>query len=356
MGGQKGIALFYKYLAQQVDLRCLTTQKNEATSDVRILPQLSNASSRYINPKVFFKVKKILTTEKCSHLLVEHPYYAWLIQCLRLTSAVRIIVHSHNIESERFRSIGKWWWRILWYYERWAYRNADTLWFKTPEDANYAIQQYGVSAERCHVIPYGVETTQLPSESELQQARAQLCQWHSIPEHHCIILFNGTLSYGPNLNALNDILHHILPALAKQDMAFTVLICGKGLPDTMHELKEYAELNVVYAGFVQDIDVYFKGCDVFLNPLTDGGGIKTKLVEALGFGKKCVSSVNGAIGVDVSYTSGRLRIVQDADWKGYAETIMNLHNEEIKLDNEAFYQQFSWIHIARHAMNTLLPR
>ena len=353
MGGQKGIALFYKYLSQQVDLRCLTTKKNEATDDVRIIPQLSNASARYINPFVYGVVKKILKEEHCGYLLAEHPYYAWLIWLVRKTSSMQVIVHSHNIESERFRSIGKWWWRILWYYERWAYRNAHTLWFKTPEDTNYAIQQYGVSAERCHVIPYGVETTQLPNDSEIQQARAHLCHWHSIPEQHCIILFNGTLSYGPNLNALNDILHHILPALAKQAMAFTMLICGKGLPDEMHELKKYDKLNVVYAGFVEDIDVYFKGCDVFLNPLTDGGGIKTKLVEALGFGKKCVSSVNGAIGVDVSYTSGRLRIVQDADWKGYAETIMNLHNEEIKLDNEAFYQQFSWMHIARHAVNTL---
>lgn len=353
MGGQKGIALFYKYLSQQVDLRCLTTKKNEATDDVCILPRLSNASARYINPLVYVMVKNILKEEQCGYLLAEHPYYAWLIWLVRKTSSIHVIVHSHNIESERFRSIGKWWWRILWYYERWAYRAAHVLWFKTKEDADYAIHQYGIPESRCHVIPYGVETTQLPSSNEIQQARQRICQLHQIPKEHCIILFNGTLSYGPNLNALHDILDGIAPALAHKQMPYTMVICGKGLPAEMKELSAYTSQHIVYAGFVEDIDLYFKACDIFLNPLTDGGGIKTKLVEALGFGKKCVSSTNGAIGVEEPYTSGRLRIAQDGNWDDYANKIVALHQEQIDNDNNAFYQQFSWIHIAHHAVNTL---
>lgn len=86
-----------------------------------------------------------------------------------------------------------------------------------------------------------------------------------------------------------------------------------------NDLLDYKSQNIIYCGFVNDIDLYFKGCDIFLNPLQDGGGIKTKLVEALGFGKTCISSENGAIGVLATQTQGRLHIVPDTDWKVYSK-------------------------------------
>jgi hypothetical protein len=64
----------------------------------------------------------------------------------------------------------------------------------------------------------------------------------------------------------------------------------------MNELKNYADQNIIYAGFVDDISIYFKGADVFINPVSYGGGIKTKLVEALGYNLNAVSTSNGAIG------------------------------------------------------------
>ena len=55
--------------------------------------------------------------------------------------------------------------------------------------------------------------------------------------------------------------------------------------------KEYEDLkdikNLVYAGFVNDVDVYYKGADLFINPVNSGGGLKTKLVEAIGFWFVC---------------------------------------------------------------------
>ena len=47
------------------------------------------------------------------------------------------------------------------------------------------------------------------------------------------------------------------------------------MPLQMNELKDYHDSNIIYCGFVEDIDLYFKWCDIFLNPLQDGGGIKT---------------------------------------------------------------------------------
>ncbi len=352
MGGQKGIALFYKYFSRLVSLNCLTVRENDPDEEYVIYTQLSNSQIRYINPFLFFKINSLAKQTNRTHLLFEHPYYAWLIFLFSLLTSKKIIVHSHNIESERFKSIGKWWWKILWYYERWAYRQADRVWFKTNEDKQYAQLYFHLETENCFTIPYGIEANQLPEEKELLACRKQLQTMYAMQDEEAILLFNGTLSYKPNLDALKFILHDINPLLLKEKLSYKILICGKGLPPEMNGLKDSLDKNIIYAGFVDDIDLYFKGCDIFINPLQDGGGIKTKLVEALGFGKKCVSSANGAIGVDPACTGGRLLVVADKNWQAYSDGIMMMTKQEIGNDNRDFYNIYSWQQIAEKAVRS----
>ena len=353
MGGQKGIALFYKYLSQLVSLNCLTVKENDPTETYVIYTQLSNAQTRYINPFLFFKINRLANQTNRTHILFEHPYYAWLIFLFSLLTSKKIIVHSHNIESERFKSIGKWWWKILWYYERCAYRKADCVWFKTNEDKQYAQLYFQLKPEHCFTIPYGIEANTLPEEKEILACRNQLQTIYGIGDEETILLFNGTLSYKPNLDALKSIVQEINPLLLNETLSYKILICGKGLPPEMNGLKDYLNKNIIYAGFVDDIDLYFKGCDIFINPLQDGGGIKTKLVEALGFGKKCVSSSNGAIGVDPACTEGRLLVVSDKDWQAYSRGIMMMTTRDILNNNSSFYTMYSWQQIAEKAVQSL---
>ncbi len=353
MGGQKGIALCYKYLSQQVVSNVITTQKNEANESYSVKNILTNSQVRYINPAIFFLLKKEAKQTKSTHLLFEHPYFGWLIVLLKWFTSYKIIVHSHNIESERFRSVGKWWWKILWFYERMAYRMADNVWFKTNEDLTYAIAQYKLDLKKCEVIPYGIEMDSLPSEKEIENSKNVIQQQYHIPNEEKIFLFNGTLNYKPNLDALKHILDDINPLLMTAGLKYKIIVCGKNLPADMNELKGYINQHIIYAGFVDDIDLYFKACDVFLNPLLDGGGIKTKLVEALGFGKAAVSSLNGAIGVEEASTQGRLTIIADHDWQGFATSIIEKASKEISNDNNLFYKTFAWKNIATKAKQCL---
>lgn len=351
MGGQKGIALFYQYLCRQLDLTVFTVQKNNTPQPYTLIPTISDGPMRYLNPLLFFRLRKLIAQYCITHLLFEHPYYAWLILLCKQFLRLPIIIHSHNIESERFRSIGKPWWKILWHYERLAYRQADLIWFKTREDLQYAVTHYGVYPQRCQVLPYGIEIESLPPSEAMQHAKTQLQTLYSIPEDALILLFNGILAYKPNLDALLAILDHINPLLLDASFTYRIIICGKNLPEEMQNLKPYRDKNIIYAGFVDDIDLYFKGCDIFLNPVQDGGGIKTKLVEALGFGKTCLSSHNGAIGVDAAITGGRLQIVDEKNWQGYCDATKHYHPATD--DNQAFYKVFSWRNIATKAVESL---
>lgn len=352
MGGQRAIAFLYKSLATKVSLQAISVKENESTwFDIK--HGLPSSFSKYLNPSIYFRVRSLMKASHITHLLFEHPYYAWLIFLLAKKGDCKIIIHSHNIESIRFKSIGTWWWKILWHYERWAFKHADYIWFITPEDRQFAIQHYSTSASKCHVVSYGVEESNLPPESELQISRNQLVLTHQLKSNTFILLFNGALSYKPNEDAVKYIIEDINPLLLASGLDYKIIICGKGLSSSFNNLSEYADKNIVYAGFVEDIGVYFKGCDVFLNPTTDGGGIKTKLVEALGAGKKCVSTENGAFGIDQAVCGGRLKIVKDHDWAAFAQAVKNACLENITNDHQAFYSKYNFDIIAKHALQTL---
>ena len=227
MGGQKAIALFYEALAKRCSLHCIGVTQNEEAKEFPVHRLLGKAKSRYVNPLLFFRVYKLAQQNNCTHLLFEHPYYAWMIALFRWFTHFKIIVHSHNIESERFRSIGKPWWRILRYYEQWAYQLAHFVWFLTPEDRQFAIDELKVNEKKCTVIPYGTFAESLPSTSDVEQARGYLEKQHGIHKNEKIILFNGMLSYKPNLDALLLILEKINPLLNQSCMRdlSTILIC-----------------------------------------------------------------------------------------------------------------------------------
>lgn len=234
-------------------------------------------------------------------------------------------------------------------YEYATHRYADYNFFIHDDDRHFAVNNFRLDGKKCTTITYGIEIKQPPEPEERNRCRALLQQTHGIAATEKIFLFNGALDYRPNYLAVQVILNQINPILIDSGLLYKLIICGKGLPDNMQSLKEYAGKNIIYAGFVEDISVYFKGADVFLNPVTDGGGIKTKLVEALGYNTKAVSTQNGSIGVHAALTNGQLNIVPDNDWPEFAAQIIQAAKQPRKIMPAEFYQAFYWENIAKKA-------
>ena len=351
MGGQKCIAFLYDFLAKKIPFTCVGTKSNDSSLvDYELLPLLSDSSLRYINVIYFFTLRKIIKQKQITHLQIEHPYYGWLALLLKWFCKIKLIVHSHNIEGLRFKSTGKWWWFLLLNYEKVVHQNADYNYFITDEDKEYAIKHFQLDPSHCCTITYGIENKQLPTEIEKLTARNTLLEKHGIDNKACLLFFNGVFSYKPNLDGLKMILQDINPLLLQQsDFNYKIIICGKALPLAMNALAEYVDQNIIYAGFVEDIDTYFKASDILLNTTTSGGGIKTKLVEALGFNTTVISTPNGAIGVDASTCNGKLIIVEDNNPSGFATAIIS--NRDLVLNTPAsFYETFYLGNIAEKAI------
>jgi polysaccharide biosynthesis protein PslH len=357
MGGQKGIALFNRYFSKHVTLTCVTTQNNThyEGEGYEILPVLSNSRWRYANPLLFFKLRRIIRQKKITHLLMEHPYYGWLGVLLKWFCRVKLIVHSHNIEGLRFKSTGKWWWGILWNYEKLTHRLASFNFFIQDADREYALKKFRLKGRRCATITYGFELAGAPSVTERAAARKTVAATHGLNEQDTLLLFNGTLDYLPNQKALDVILETINPVLASTPgYRYKILICGKNLPPRYDELKSHAAVNIAYAGFVNDISVYFKAADIFLNPVIEGGGIKTKLVEALGYNLNVVTTKNGAVGVPEHITGGNMQVVNDGDWAAFTTAVLQA---DIRRNiPDTFFEHFYWGKIAERAADVITQK
>ena len=178
------------------------------------------------------------------------------------------------------------------------------------------------------------------------QCRNEIAGKHNIPAEEKILLFNGLLNYKPNWDALKNILENINPLLIKnENFKYKIVICGKGLPDEMNNLKSYADKNIIFAGFVDDITIYFKAADIMLNPVQSGGGVKTKMVEAIAFGATVIATETGAAGIDRSVCGNKLTIVEDNDWESFVNRIM--HTETKEATPSGFYALYNWDNIIK---------
>lgn len=350
-GGEKGIFYFLKYVAQHTDITAFSVTENAGTVEgINFVDVLGSTQrkGRYADFSVFRKIKETCRAQNIKHIIVEHPYYAWLGVALKKWGGLKLIIHSHNIEAARFKSVKKWWWPILHQYEKFAHRQADFNFFITEEDRDYAIRNYRLDASKCAVITYGIENAEAPSTDEKQQSKNQICEELGLPVATKLILFNGTLDYAPNRDGLDKILKKINPLLQQEaGFAYKIIICGLRLPTEYNSLKDYEKQHIIYKGFVEDIGIYFKAADLFINPITDGGGIKTKLVEALGANTPAVSFKAGAYGIPASVTGDCLSVVEDGDYKGFSKAIQEQLLEPHKSIPLSFYDHFSWEAIAQ---------
>lgn len=103
------------------------------------------------------------------------------------------------------------------------------------------------------------------------------------------LLFVGK-KYYPNLVGIQWFADKIMPALPSN---VCVNIVGRGL----EYLKEtYTDTRYNVIGGVESLDPYYRQADIVIAPLFDGGGMKSKTVEALSFGKIFVGTEESLFG------------------------------------------------------------
>ena len=310
-----------------------------------MIPLFDKKRIRYINPFYVLSIKRIVKQNGIKNVITEHPYMAWMGWYLKKTASIKWFVRSHNIEFERFRTLNKSWYKLLKIYEKWAYNKADIVFFITNEDIDFAVKHNMVKKENAALLPFGVELKEMPSDKSEQKKK--ICDQYNIAGNTTLLLFNGALDYPPNTDALSFILNAINPSLLKNtSINYRIIICGRGLPSSFNELKDFSNKNIIYAGFVDDVYAYFKAADIFLNPVVAGGGVKTKIIEAMGYGATVISCVSGAAGIEQSVCGEKIKVVPDNDAVAFTNEILKIKDHNNATPG-AYYEYYSWENIIK---------
>jgi len=350
-GGHWAIAGLHEALGRQCEDVLISTQSNQPAKEnsFRLYPILPDKASRYLPFAHFPEVKKIAQQTGCTHLLIEHPYMAPLAWRLSKSLKLPWYIRSHNIESERFRSLGKKWWPILRQYEQWAMRAANGIFFITPEEKEWALKNYGLSENRCHVAPFGTNLTAPPLRDN---ANAKLARNLGVSPDVPWLYFLGILDYAPNEEAVAFILNEIAPRLKAAGSEARIFIAGKNLNPALQAQIKATGGQVHYLGFVEDLSLFINACDVMLNPVLRGGGIKTKAVEALAYNKMVVSTQSGAEGLLPDVCAPNLLLAENGNWAAYFEQLrIALHSQPGI--GAAFYAHYSWESIAGKVLDVM---
>ena len=163
-----------------------------------------------------------------------------------------------------------------------------------------------------------------------------------------MLLFNGTLDYKPNYDAVEKIIEVIEPLLRKKISDFVIIITGNRAPD--HLLKKMnSASHLQFHGYVDDPDLYYQAADLFINPVSNDSGVKTKVIEAIANHCTTVSTQSGASGIQVELCSNKIFTVPDGNFELFTDCIA----ERLKTPGEEtpnlFFEAYNWKNITAEA-------
>lgn len=173
-------------------------------------------------------------------------------------------------------------WRRWAGYQRRVWRRAQRLVVFTQEDAQAMTGILPAIASRVRVNPFGLV---LPG-----QANPTL----EVPN---TLLFVGGYSHYPNCDAAIWLAREIMPLVRSLRPGVQLRLIGDAPPP---ELQALASDDVIVAGRVPQIEPWIERASLVLAPVRIGGGMRTKVLQAMAMGKSVVSTSLGALGLQRS--------------------------------------------------------
>jgi glycosyltransferase involved in cell wall biosynthesis len=140
----------------------------------------------------------------------------------------------------------------------------------------------GLGAGAVHTVPNGVDCA----------AFADLPTGRIGP---VVVMFLGTMSWGPNASAARFLAREVIPTLRKTVPEAVLTIVGRDPPPDLVALNGTDGIEVT--GGVPDVKPYLLRASVLAVPLDAGGGTRLKILEAFAAGLPVVSTAVGAEGI-----------------------------------------------------------
>lgn len=122
---------------------------------------------------------------------------------------------------------------------------------------------------------------------------------NNIDEFKKCIIIVGSMNWYPNVSGTVKFVEDCFSELIKHNCEYKLYIVGKNPTKQIQRLAQKYD-QVIVTGFVEDIDEYYKKCDVAIIPVYEGTGLKIKLIEAAGKGIPIITTRFAAKGYDIT--------------------------------------------------------
>jgi D-inositol-3-phosphate glycosyltransferase len=236
------------------------------------------------------------------------------------------------------------------------YRLCDHIFVHTDAMKRQMVSDFGVSADRVTVIPFGINDTIPKSDLTVEAAR----RGFGIEPHERTLLFFGQIAPYKGLEYLVD----AVAQLARRGERIRLIIGGKvkrgsedywsAIARKIHEL-DLDGLIVQKIGFIPDelVEPYFKAADAVVIPYVDifQSGVP---FLAFSFGLPVIATDVGSLRDDVMADTGLLCKPRDA--ADLARAISAFYASRLFLDTENVGQQIRRIADERHSWSIVAAR
>ena len=171
-----------------------------------------------------------------------------------------------------------------------------------------------------HTIPNGVDTEYFKPDPSYTKSNR--------------IIFAGTLSWYPNIEAVNFIATEIWPGIKAEQPDICLDIIGANPPENIVNLAKNDTSFNVY-GFVDDIRPLLGQAKCYVCPIKDGGGTKLKIIDALSMGMAIVADDIACEGINVTENKNVLFASSPQDYLAAIQLVLEDSSLQNNLEQEA---------------------
>src|ERR1700730_11028247 len=123
-----------------------------------------------------------------------------------------------------------------------------------------------------------------------------------------LLLFVGAMGFRPNALAVDSLVQEVWPTVRARVPAARLVVIGPGRELTASYPS--ADQSVIFTGFVDDLQSWYRRARVVCCPIHQGAGTRVKIIEAAAHAKAIVATRLGAEGLN--FEDGREIILRDA--------------------------------------------
>ena len=288
-----------------------------------IYPKIRRITNHY-DDNVYQEIVNHIDCPEKTIVFFSHSLYGFLIRRLKKNyPTVRISTFFHNEEYDFYlkiwkrssKNLGKFVNLISYYiHEKLASLYSDDIIMLNKRDETI-FQKYFGKRESC-ILPFTLPDRCKDIKIVHQTNRLKL-------------LFVGTYFYG-NVEGVKRFVTEVVPFV---DADFYVV--GNKMDQMKDEMPSMS--NVYYIGRVTDeeLDMYYRNSDILIAPIVEGGGMKTKVVEAIMYGCPVIGTKEAFEGFEEYLDLIGFRSDIISDYKQYIDTFDTQRDLLYKMSTQA---------------------